>query len=532
MFIKDAGWGMVTEGRNGCDFNSIFELLPTDRNPIAGADINGDYRVDIVVFTDSGVKYVLSEPVFTIDYSLETKGVESDLLNKSDSRAVVSGAIKVAVNIIGPRYGSILRGDNTSNSIFGGDGDDTIEGRGGGDSLDGRGGINTLSYKSSPEGVYVNLELGACDGGDANGDIFTGFTNVEFSPYDDEGYGDDNDNSFTNMGGTDTYTGGGGRNVYRLTNTGEVSRITITDFRCDGEDIIDLREYAHITSVRQLKYATYAEWMYYFIMDNRDWIRVPNNCTLNDELFIFAPKAPTVTSVTNSREKTCTLTEETFPSQEPEPVLSPNSVHVPVPSRVPLAPKLETNPQPALAHQPVATYKPNPVPAESLFVPRAQAVASPIPAPVPLASNIPSNEDSYFQISLGVGLGVGLTLLAGVIGIGACLYVRYKRKTEAPATGVGELPGDLSLHQLPSNALPDRSAAYMTDVSPVKVAPTSPRAPATLSPAAKLAAVPEFPSLEGAGSLLDAAGGRHGLSTPAPPADAPNVMGEAHTAGA
>jgi len=87
-----------------------------------------------------------------------------------------------------------LNGDADNDTIFGedgddiingGDGDDIIEGGAGTDTLDGGAGIDTLSYASSSAAVIVNLESNSFSGGDAQGDVISGFENVIGSDFND-----------------------------------------------------------------------------------------------------------------------------------------------------------------------------------------------------------------------------------------------------------------------------------------------------------------------------------------------------------
>ena len=144
-------------------------------------------------------------------------------------------------NLIGSRYDDKLEGGSGENVIKGGSGNDwlisggsdnRLEGGSGRDRLDGASG-GFLSYEGSGSGVNVDLSdrststtLSDADaalfeiatvagvikvsGGDASGDIATGFVHVIGGRGGDTLTGDDVANELHGMGGIDTLTGNGG----------------------------------------------------------------------------------------------------------------------------------------------------------------------------------------------------------------------------------------------------------------------------------------------------------------------------------
>lgn len=125
-----------------------------------------------------------------------------------------------------------LSGDDGNDRIFGGvgadaisgnSGRDYIEGGAGADSMTGGGdGKDTVSFRSSAEGVKVFITFGAAttnnSGGDAEGDSISGFNNVDGSDFSDTltdtvdgtvAFGG-NDNMFRGLGGNDKLLLGGG----------------------------------------------------------------------------------------------------------------------------------------------------------------------------------------------------------------------------------------------------------------------------------------------------------------------------------
>lgn len=116
-----------------------------------------------------------------------------DLENGTASDGFAQGDILISIeNIIGSDLGAegdTIYGDANTNAITGLDGDDILEGAAGADVIDGGDGWDVARYTRSAEGVYVNLELGANVGGDAQGDILLNIEAVTGSDYDDVLYG-------------------------------------------------------------------------------------------------------------------------------------------------------------------------------------------------------------------------------------------------------------------------------------------------------------------------------------------------------
>jgi Ca2+-binding RTX toxin-like protein len=113
-------------------------------------------------------------------------------------------------NVTGSNYGDWLYGNAGANVISGGKGNDLIDGRLGGDTLDGGDNIDTLSYASSSAAVQVDIGNNTAHGGEATGDVISGFENLWGSAYDDLLYGSSGDNVLEGRGGNDCIYGGAG----------------------------------------------------------------------------------------------------------------------------------------------------------------------------------------------------------------------------------------------------------------------------------------------------------------------------------
>ncbi|HEY2069815.1 MAG TPA: calcium-binding protein [Rhizomicrobium sp.] len=132
-----------------------------------------------------------------------------------------------------------------NDTITGGAENDTITGGAGTDVLDGGGGINTVVYSDSTVGVYVDLSLDIAKRGTAAGDKISHFQNVIGSLGNDTLIGDDSDNSFNGVLGSDHMTGNGGNDTLEE----EASAHAVLSGG-DGNDLIlmkdaDATDYGH-----------------------------------------------------------------------------------------------------------------------------------------------------------------------------------------------------------------------------------------------------------------------------------------------
>ncbi|MBM3964384.1 MAG: DUF4347 domain-containing protein, partial [Planctomycetes bacterium] len=103
-----------------------------------------------------------------------------------------------------------LYGGNGADVIYGASGNDIIVGGPGSDAMFGGRGSDTLSYIGSTSAVTVNLSTSTASGGDATGDTFWGFENLQGSANADTLTGDANNNIIDGGAGNDTLNGGAG----------------------------------------------------------------------------------------------------------------------------------------------------------------------------------------------------------------------------------------------------------------------------------------------------------------------------------
>lgn len=128
----------------------------------------------------------------------------------------------------GNTLGNAIIGNRFANTIDGGSGNDRIEGGAGGDVLIGGTGIDILSYASSGAGVVVALNgsvAATSSGGDAGGDVATGFESIVGSTHADRLTGDKAANVIEGGGGADQLDGGLGADT--LSYAGSSSGVTV-----------------------------------------------------------------------------------------------------------------------------------------------------------------------------------------------------------------------------------------------------------------------------------------------------------------
>ena len=145
------------------------------------------------------------------DYSASSAGVTVSLTTGAGSGGHASGDTLIDVeNVTGSIYNDSLTGSAADNVLTGGTGNDTLQGGAGADTLDGGTGNDLLSYAASAAGVTVSLTSGSGSGGDAAGDVISGFAHITGSANNDALTGDTAANSLTGGNGNDTLIGGGG----------------------------------------------------------------------------------------------------------------------------------------------------------------------------------------------------------------------------------------------------------------------------------------------------------------------------------
>ena len=263
--INGNGGDDTIDGGNGdddIDGGSGDDIIEGD----AGADeLDGGLGTDTLSYAGSP-----SGPTTGNDLNPRT-GVtitlNSDPTSTNNTRTHAEGdnGITGFENLTGSRYNDMLTGDSSANVIKGGSGNDVIDGNGGADELEGGAGrdrlITTdntafLSYAGSGSSVNVdlnstsNVTLNDADaalfgvatvndvikvsGGDASGDIATGFVNVIGGRGGDTLIGDGGNNELRGLGGSDTLTGNGGNDTLKGGAGNDRLQGGVGDDRLDG----------------------------------------------------------------------------------------------------------------------------------------------------------------------------------------------------------------------------------------------------------------------------------------------------------
>ncbi|WP_413719068.1 calcium-binding protein [Silicimonas sp. MF1-12-2] len=180
----------------------------------AGADsLDGGADEDVI-------QYLGSNAGVQIDLNLGANGTQQASGGHAEGDTIVNFE-----HVYGSDFADTITGDDGRNILFGYDGDDIINGGGGddvirggegADTMDGGEGIDWLRYVESVEGVTVDLSVSEqVSGGDADGDVISGFENVQGSDHGDIITGDDAANYLIGFGGDDMISGGAGRDSIR-----------------------------------------------------------------------------------------------------------------------------------------------------------------------------------------------------------------------------------------------------------------------------------------------------------------------------
>lgn len=171
----------------------------------------------------------------TLQYDGSAAGVTVDLnANAAGLQSATGGdatgdIIPGFENVYGTNFNDTIIGNAGDNVLFGyagvdvisgGDGDDVVRGGEGADTLTGGNGTDWLRYLGSTSGVTVDLTLDAnglhqTSGGDAEGDVASGFENIYGSDFGDVLTGDAGDNYILGLGGDDAINGGAGNDDLR-----------------------------------------------------------------------------------------------------------------------------------------------------------------------------------------------------------------------------------------------------------------------------------------------------------------------------
>ncbi|KQP53650.1 hypothetical protein ASF39_19900 [Methylobacterium sp. Leaf108] len=141
----------------------------------------------------------------TASYASSNAAVQVDLSKATAAGGHAQGDVLVLVeNLVGSGLGDRLTGSAGANLIEGGAGADTLAGGEG---------YDTAVYTGSASGVAVDLVSGSATGGDAAGDVLTGFEALDGSSLSDTLKGDSGANALSGQDGDDVLEGRGGGDI-------------------------------------------------------------------------------------------------------------------------------------------------------------------------------------------------------------------------------------------------------------------------------------------------------------------------------
>ncbi len=184
----------------------------------SGADrLSGGAGIDIVQYQRSGSGV-------TIDLTMDEFGFQS--ASGGDATGdILSGFERARGSVhddtlIGNDENNRLIGGGGADTIDGGLGNDEVRGGAGADILSGGDGVDWALFFGSETGVVVDLNVDEfgfqfASGGDATGDVLSGFERVRGSVHDDTLIGNDENNRLIGSDGADTIVGGLGNDEIR-----------------------------------------------------------------------------------------------------------------------------------------------------------------------------------------------------------------------------------------------------------------------------------------------------------------------------
>jgi Ca2+-binding RTX toxin-like protein len=232
--------GDIYSGIEGLIGSEFDDKLLGDRNDnilmgMSGNDtLDGGLGMDTLIggvgndtyLVDSMTDHLVESPgegrdtvISTVDYTLGSN-LENLVLQGVLAKR---GTGNTLANLLqGNVLDNLLDGKDGNDTLLGDAGNDTLIGGAGADSLVGGEGVDTASYRTATAGVFASLTVAASNTGDAAGDSYSGFENMEGSAYADTLAGDstanvlyglDGDDSLFGAAGMDTLYGGEGNDT-------------------------------------------------------------------------------------------------------------------------------------------------------------------------------------------------------------------------------------------------------------------------------------------------------------------------------
>ncbi len=230
------GSGGDAQGDQLIDIENVLGAASA-ANSLAGNDqanvLTGGAGNDTLIGRGGADTFVGGGGVDIVDYWTSALGVRVSLAGAVAHGGDAEGDVLSGIlNLRGSATGdNSLAGDAQGNVITGGAGSDTIAGNGGHDTLIGGdgAGFDYLDYSASGIGITINLAANTASGGDADGDVISGFEGVIGSASQSNFFSGDNlankfvggagADTFNGDLGNDTFQGGGGSDVVSYANS-------------------------------------------------------------------------------------------------------------------------------------------------------------------------------------------------------------------------------------------------------------------------------------------------------------------------
>ncbi len=192
-------------GRGGND--SLFGGGGNDRIEAGAGDdfLTGDDGDDTLAGGAGADQLIGSTGLDWLDYRADTTGILLDFLAGTGAGGDAQGDIFDIVEGVAGGSGddTILGRDDTNETMSGGAGADSLVG--------GASSADWLDYRGGTQGVSVHLAAGAVSGGEAQGDVVSGFEAAAGGSGDDTLVGrDDGDDTLAGGAGADSLVGAGG----------------------------------------------------------------------------------------------------------------------------------------------------------------------------------------------------------------------------------------------------------------------------------------------------------------------------------
>lgn len=184
--------------------DSLFGFGGNDR-------LFGGPGADVLDGGDGRDMAIYSQALLPVTVSLQDgKGTTGEATN--DTLISIEGITGTAFDdtLIGDHASNWLNGGQGNDHLIGNGGNDWISGGRGADVLEGGAGVDWLRYMRSDTGITIDLGMNTAQGGHAEGDVISGFENVEGSRFADVLIGSSQDNVLRGGNGNDQLFGGDG----------------------------------------------------------------------------------------------------------------------------------------------------------------------------------------------------------------------------------------------------------------------------------------------------------------------------------